>query len=130
MTPKERKTVTPTALRAYIELMNIWQVPVQQRWQLLGGTPPFNLLYFDKDQAQKIWPLTEDQLGRITLLLQIAKILRSYFQKTRANQWVTRINTHPLFQGKTVVIYMIENGRDSMVRVRNYLASKVYGGFW
>ncbi len=121
---KSRKRLTPSAVRVYIALMDIWGLPIQIRWDLLGPYAPFNLQGFKRDEAQLLPPLSKEQMERIVCLLRIGKLLRQNFDEKLADHWIDLPNDHPIFSGKCPIEIMIEEGRNGFKRIEQFLISQ------
>lgn len=121
MSLDERIHFTPIGIKAYIRLMDLWEIKLKERWDLLGGTPPFNLEYYAGWDSETGIALTEDQLLRIGVLVKIAKSLHMMFGPQVQTEWVRAPNTSPLTKGASALQYMIEGGLPAIIKVHKYL---------
>ena len=73
------------------------------------------------------FPLSQDQLTRISALVGVFKGLHLLFADDTADTWMRRPNTGPLFDRLTPIEAMIEGGIPRMLDVRRYVDA-VRGG--
>ncbi|MDV7339304.1 hypothetical protein RYZ26_06850 [Terasakiella sp. A23] len=121
MSLDERIHFTPVGIKAYIKLMDLWQTDIQDRWDLLGGTPPFNLERYQGWDPETGIALTEDQLLRIGVLIKIAKSLHMMFGPQVHNEWVRAPNASQLTKGISALRYMVDGGLPAIIEVHKYL---------
>lgn len=115
----ERRRYTPTALKAYLALVDKWELSGVQAAALLAvSTSTWERI---KRNAEKAAPLNQDQLTRLSALVGIYKGLHLLFADELADKWVGLANRGPLFGGQTPVDSMIEGGIPQMIDVRRHV---------
>jgi hypothetical protein len=116
-----RGRLSPSAIRAFIKIIDRWDLTESEARSLLGG------LASSTFHAWKTHPqgkrLDQDTLMRISLVLGIFKALNTYFGKPWANRWIKLENRGPLFSGRSPLEYMLYAGQPGMVNVRRMLDS-------
>jgi hypothetical protein len=117
--------LTPTGIKIYIRIMNMWEIDNQDRWDLLGGTPPFNLERYEGWNPKTDIALTEDQILRISALMKVANALRALTSEEREGRWIKAPNSSTLTKGKSALQYMIDGGLPAIVRVHRYLMAQM-----
>lgn len=117
--------LTPIAIKTYIRLMNLWEIKTQERWDLLGGTPPFNLERYEGWNPAHDIALSEDQLFRIGLLLKIATCLQILLGPQLCWEWPQKPNASPLMKGQTALRYMIDGGLPAIINVYKLLKGQM-----
>ena len=117
--PEERKRLSPSAMKAFLNIADKWGLNETQARGLLGGIA--SSTFHAWKTAPSANGLGQDTLMRISLLLGIYKALNIYFGKPWANRWVVLANRGPLFAGQAPVDYMLRQGQPGMVQVRRLL---------
>jgi antitoxin Xre/MbcA/ParS-like protein len=115
----ERERLSPTAIRAFVNICDKWGLNEVQARALLGGiaSSTFHAWKANPD-AQK---LSQDTLVRISLVIGIYKALHIYFSKVWADRWVRLGNRGALFAGRAPIDFMIRQGQPGMLEVRRML---------
>jgi hypothetical protein len=107
------------ALRAFFRIAEAWGLNATQERVLLGSPPPSTFFKWKKDRAGN---LPRDVLERISYVLGIYKALEILFPEARrANEWVSRPNTAPLFGGESALDRMLRGNVGDLYVVRQYL---------
>ena len=117
--------LTPIGIKIYIRIMNMWEIDIQDRWDLLGGTPPFNLERYEGWDPKIDIALTEDQILRISALMKVANALRALMSKELEARWIKAPNSSQLTRGKSALRYMIDGGFPAIIRVYRYLMAQM-----
>lgn len=119
-----RERLSASALKAFFNVMERWQVRDEDARGLLGGVSngPF---YEMKRDAERL--LDADRLSRISYLVGIFKALNILYSEPLADAWVLRPNTNPLFAGETPLAYMIRGGLPALQAVRRLLDARRAG---
>jgi hypothetical protein len=114
----ERERLSPSALRAFFNMMALWQVRDADAQALLGGVSngPFYEMKKNPDRV-----LDADTLLRISYLVGIFKALNIVFSKKLADAWVTLPNKGRVFGGQTPLAYMMKGGVPALQTVRRLL---------
>ena len=113
-----RVALTPAAVRGLARLAERWRLTVRQIGDLLGGVPAST---WHSWKAHPPAELSMDQLTRISLLLGIYTSLHVLHPGPLADEWVSRPNVNPLFDGRTPLEAMAAGGIPALVAVRALL---------
>lgn len=117
--PAERERLSPSAIRAFLNISEKWALTEVQARALLGGIASSTLHAWKSDpESQK---LSQDTLVRISLVIGIYKALHIYFSKAWADRWIRLANRGALFAGRPPVDFMIRHGQPGMLEVRRML---------
>ena len=115
----ERRRYTPTALKAYLAIVDKWGLSGAQAAALLAvSTSTWERI---KRNAEKAAALNQDQLTRLSAMVGIYKGLHLLFGDDLADRWVALGNRGPLFGGQTPIDSMIEGGIPQMMDVRRHV---------
>jgi Protein of unknown function (DUF2384) len=117
----ERERLSPSAVRAFFNIMTRWKVRDEDARWLLGGVSngPFYELKKQPDRT-----LDSDRLLRVSYLVGIFKALNLLYSEPLADAWVLRPNTNRIFGGSTPLAYMIRGGLPAMQTVRRLLDAR------
>lgn len=115
---REPLEVNAVALKAYARVADAWSLSLKEAAALA-------------DMSQSTWKrarkpgfageLTKDQLLRLSAVIGIYKALALYFSAPLAQEWFTRPNTGPLFNGMRPIDTAIDGGLPQILAVRSYL---------
>jgi hypothetical protein len=123
--PAQQKRLSPSAIAAFVNIVNIWSLKDTQALGLLGAATPATLLDWKTENEGST--LDQNTLTRISYLIGIYKALNICHGQELADSWVTLPNQNPIFRGKTPVGYMIENGQPGLAMVRRLLDARCQG---
>jgi hypothetical protein len=117
----ERERLSPSAIRAFFNIMAKWKVRDEDARRLLGGVSngPF---YEMKKHPERV--LDTDKLLRISYLVGMFKALNILYSEALADAWVQRSNTGRIFNGATPLAYMIKGGLPALQTVRRLLDAR------
>lgn len=116
-----RERLSPSAVRAFFNIIEHWGVRDEDARILLGGLS--NGPYYEmKKKPDRV--LDTDRLLRISYLIGIFKALNILYSKKLADQWVGLPNTNRIFGGRTPLAYMIHGGLPAMQTVRRLLDAR------
>jgi len=117
----ERERLSPSAIKAFFNIMAKWQVRDEDARRLLGGVSngPFYEMKRDPDKV-----LDADRLTRISLLVGIFKALNILYSEKLADAWTGLPNTNRIFAGATPLDYMARGGLAAMTTVRRLLDAR------
>lgn len=117
----ERERLSPSAVRAFFNIVDRWGVRDDDAKVLLGGLSngPYYEMKKDPDRV-----LDTDRLLRISYLIGIFKALNILYSKKLADQWVRLPNTNRIFGGQTPLAYMVRGGLPAMQTVRRLLDAR------
>jgi hypothetical protein len=117
----ERERLSPSAIRAFLNIMQRWKVRDEDARALLGGISN-GQFYEMKKKPQRT--LDADTLTRVSYLVGIFKALNILYSEKLADTWVQRPNTNRIFGGDTALAYMIRGGLPAMQAVRRLLDAR------
>jgi antitoxin Xre/MbcA/ParS-like protein len=117
----ERERLSPSAIKAFLSIMEKWAVRDEDARELLGGVS--NGQYYEmKKKPERT--LGTDMLTRISYLVGIFKALNILYSEELADAWVQRHNTNRIFGGDTPLGYMTKGGLAAMHTVRRLLDAR------
>jgi uncharacterized protein (DUF2384 family) len=120
-TKAERERLSPSAIKAFLNIMAKWGIRDEDARALLGGISngPFYEMKKKPDRT-----LDADALTRASYLVGIFKALNILYSKKLADAWVQRPNTNRIFGGQTPLAFMIKGGLPAMQIVRRLLDAR------
>ena len=120
----ERERLSGPGLRAFLNIMSLWQVRDEDARALLGGVSngPFYEMKRNPDRV-----LEADRLLRISYLVGIFKALRILHSEPLADEWVRLPNRNPIFAGVSPLDYMLRGGLPAIQTVRRLLDARRAG---
>ncbi len=119
---EEREKLSPSALKAFFNIMDRWQIRDEDARQLLGGVT--NGPYYEMKKHPEGRVLDADRLLRISYLIGIFKALNILHGRELADEWVRLPNTNRIFRGTTPLSYMMKGGVPAMQMVRRLLDAR------
>jgi len=126
----ERERLSPSAVKAFFNIVKHWRLRDEDARELLGGEsngPYYNLKRAAKGSRMPARTLDADTLLRISYLIGIFKALNVLHGRALADDWIALPNTNPIFRGTTPVEYMVKGGIPAMQIVRRLLDSRRAG---
>jgi len=117
----ERKRLSPSAIKAFFNIMEKWAIKDADARDLMGGVSN-GVFYEMKKKPNRV--LDTDRLARISLLIGIFKSLNILYPEDLAGAWVTLPNKNRLFSGGTPLSYMVQGGLAAMWTVRRLVDSR------
>src|ERR1700704_3225071 len=118
----ERERLSPSALKAFFNMMDRWSVRDEDARQLLGGVT--NGPYYEMKKAPAGRMLEADKLLRVSYLVGIFKALNILHAKKLADDWVQLPNTNRIFAGQSPLAFMMAGGAPAMQTVRRLLDAR------
>jgi Antitoxin Xre/MbcA/ParS C-terminal toxin-binding domain/Antitoxin Xre-like helix-turn-helix domain len=118
----ERVRLSPSALKAFFNIVERWQVRDEDARRLLGGVS--NGPYYDMKKNPEGRVLDADKLLRISYLIGIFKALNILHSEALADEWVRLPNTNRIFGGAAPLAYMMKGGVPAMQTVRRLLDAR------
>jgi hypothetical protein len=117
----ERERLSPSAVRAFFNIMSRWSVRDEDARMLLGGMSngPFYEMKKNPDRV-----LDTDRLQRISYLIGIFKALNVLYSEKLADAWIQLPNSSRIFGGLTPLAYMMKGGLTAMQTVRRLLDAR------
>jgi hypothetical protein len=120
-TKSERQRLSPSALKAFFNLVERWRIRDEDARMLLGGVA--NGPYYEmKKNPDRV--LDTDKLLRISYLIGIFKALSILHSEALADEWVRLPNSNRIFAGQTPVAFMMKGGVPAMQTVRRLLDAR------
>ena len=117
----ERERLSPSAIRAFLNIIDRWGVRDEDARVLLGGIS--NGQYYEmKKNPERT--LGTDTLTRISYLVGIFKALNILYSEKLADGWVQLANSNRIFGGGTPLGYMMKGGLAAMQVVRRLLDAR------
>lgn len=114
------QAMSGAAIRAFGNIVQLWQIGVEEQLTLLGD-PPRSTFYKWKKQPETAH-LGRDTLERISYLLGIYKALQILLPEPKAaDSWIKKPNAAPLFGGKSALDRMLSGNVSDLYVVRQYL---------
>ena len=120
--PEEQASVSPGALRSFLNLMREWEVSDADARVLLGRLTPEEFAQLRSAAERR--SLDATQLKRIATLLGIHRELRLLYGTGVASEWVQLPNAHPMFCRVKPITYMLIGGVQAMANVLRLLTRR------
>jgi len=117
----ERERLSPSAIKAFLNIMEKWGVRDEDARTLLGGISNGRFYEIKKKPDRT---LDADTLTRISYLVGIFKALNILYSEKLADAWVRRANTNRIFGGETPLAYMMKGGLPAMQIVRRLVDAR------
>lgn len=117
----ERERLSPSAIKASLNIMEKWDVRDEDARALLGGISN-GQFYEMKKKPQRT--LDADTLTRISYLVGIFKALNILYSEALADAWIKRPNANRIFGGQTPLAYMMKGGLPAMQIVRRLVDAR------
>ena len=114
----QRKRLSPSALKAFFNIVERWSIRDEDARVLLGGLSNGPYYSWRKDPERT---LDTDMLTRVSYLIGIFKALNVLYGEKLADEWVRLPNQNPIFAGRTPLAYMMAGGVPSLQTVRRLL---------
>lgn len=109
---------TATALRAFFNIMNAWNLSSEQQIKILGV--PRSTFFKWKKYCEG--DLSQDTLERISYIFGIYKALQILLPEPKAaDEWINKPNNVPLFNGRSALDRMLSGQVADLYVVRQYL---------
>lgn len=118
----ERERLSPSALKAFFNIMERWKVRDEDARHLLGGVTNGPYYEMKRDPSSRV--IDADKLLRISYLVGIFKALNILHSKRLADEWVNLPNSNRIFGGAAPLEYMMKGGTPAMQTVRRLLDSR------
>ena len=116
-----RARLSGPAVEAFFAIIDKWELRNEDAMALLGGASHGRYFELKKNRRGL---LSQDELTRISLLIGIFKALNILFNRRLANQWTSRPNTNPMFNGAPPLNFLTRGGVPGMLGVRRLLDSR------
>jgi uncharacterized protein (DUF2384 family) len=116
-----RARLSGPAVEAFFAIAEKWELRNEDAMALLGGASHGRYFELKKNRRGL---LSQDELTRISLLIGIFKALNILFNRRLANQWTSRPNFNPMFNGAPPLHFLTRGGVPGMLGVRRLLDSR------
>ena len=117
----ERERLSPSAIKAFFNIMEKWSIKDGDARVLLGGISN-GVFYEMKKNSARV--LDADRLARISLIIGIFKSLNILYPDDLADAWVTLPNKNRIFGGGTPLSYMIHGGLAAIWTIRRLVDAR------
>jgi len=117
---EDRERISHSALRAYLNIVDKWQINEEQADELLGNDPSS----FNEPRNMTGKTLDSNRLIRISYLIGIVRALHQLYGGTLADKWVKMPNQNSLFNGGSPLDLMRMGGVEALKSVRIMLDSR------
>jgi hypothetical protein len=117
-----RARLSPSALKAFFNMMERWKVRDEDARALLGGVTNGPYYEMKRQPAERV--LDADKLLRVSYLIGIFKALNILHGHALADEWMQLPNTNRIFGGSTPLAYVLKGGVAAMQTVRRLLDSR------
>ncbi len=117
----ERERLSPSAIKAFLNIMEKWGVRDEDSRALLGGISN-GQFYEMKKKPERT--LDADTLTRISYLVGIFKALNILYSEALADAWIKRPNSNRIFGDRTPLAYMLTGGLPAMQVVRRLVDAR------
>jgi hypothetical protein len=117
----ERERLSPSALKAFFNIAERWDIRDRDARALLGGVSNGPYYKWKRDPNRT---LDADTLMRISYLVGIFKALNILYGEKLADEWVRLPNTNRIFGGQRPLNYMMAGGVPAMQTVRRLLDAR------
>ena len=117
----QRERLSPSALRAFFNIVERWSIRDEDARVLLGGLSNGPYYSWRKDPERT---LDTDMLTRVSYLIGIFKALNVLYGEKLADEWVRLPNQNPIFAGRTPLAYMMAGGVPALQTVRRLLDAR------
>jgi hypothetical protein len=118
----ERERLSPSAIKAYFNILDRWKIGELVGRDLLGGISRGQFYNLRQQGVKK--PLDQDKLQRVSCLVGIFKALNILFSEQLADTWVNLPNKNRIFRGAAPIDFMATGGIPSMLVVRRLLDAR------
>lgn len=123
----------PEAIEWYQQQCALWNLGYDEQLALLNSVNPHLYEGWLADMSQNLKPdLPAYVVSRLEILRGVAKSLEILAPENRsdlATIWFSAPNDNPLFQGKSIKQYLLDNNdTEAFQRVEDYMVDAVIGG--
>ena len=116
-----RARLSPTALKAYFNIVERWTLTVEEARGLLGGLGASQYHQWKKDPNRT---LDFDTFTRVSLLVGQYKALHILFGNSLADRWMKLPNSNPLFRGNSPLEFALKGGIPALTTLRRLLEAR------
>lgn len=118
---EERERLGPSAVKAFLRIMQRWKVRDEDARLLIGGMS--NGAWYElKKNPDRV--LDADRMLRISYLVGIFKALHILHGPALADSWIRLPNTNAIFRGRSPLDLMLAHGLPAFQIVRRLLDAR------
>jgi Protein of unknown function (DUF2384) len=126
--PRALLTRAPAALRTFFKITKAWELRSSEERRLLGS--PAESTFYRWRNGEGTGGVTPDTMERLSHVFGIyAALHRIFLDGARADQWVRRPNTAPLFGEQAPTMKLSQGRVADLLDVRRFLEHVAEGGF-
>ena len=118
----ERERLSGSAIKAFFNIMERWQIRDDDAKALLGGVSNGPFYEMKKHPGERV--LDADKLLRVSYLVGIFKALNIIHSQPLADDWVSLPNSNRLFGGLSPLRYLCTGGTPALQTVRRLLDAR------
>jgi len=118
----ERARLSPSAVKAFFNIMEKWRVKDSDAMALMGGVSSGKFYNLKKVSSGVL--LDQDKLSRISYIVGIFKALNIMFGEQLADAWIQLPNENRIFGGSAPLQYMKSGGLPAFQVVRRLLDAR------
>jgi antitoxin Xre/MbcA/ParS-like protein len=118
---QERERLSPSALKAFFNIIERWGVRDEDARALLGGVSNGPYYQWKKDPERT---LDTDTLTRISFLIGIFKALNITYGEKLADEWMRLPNANRIFGGQAPLGFLLAGGLPAFQVVRRLLDAR------
>lgn len=118
---RERERLSPSALRAFFNIMERWSVRDEDARMLLGGVSNGPYYQWKKEPERT---LDTDTLTRVSYLIGMFKALNIAYGEELADEWIKLPNTNRIFAGQSPLAFLLSGGLPAFQVVRRLLDAR------
>lgn len=119
--PEVRARLSPSAIKAFMNIVRAWKITTKDACNLLGGVSSSQFFALRKNPTKT---LGQDQITRVSFLVGIFKALNILHNQRLADEWVSLPNSNRIFNEATPLAYMIQGGLPAIQIVRQLLDAR------
>jgi hypothetical protein len=116
-----RQRLSPSALKAFFNIVERWNVKDEVARDLLGGVSNGTFYAMKRNPGKT---LGSDQLLRLSYLVGIFKALNILYSRKLADAWMQLPNSNRIFEGATPLAYVRRGGLPALQTIRRLLDAR------
>lgn len=120
-TDETRERLSPSAMKAFFRIIDIWHISAPDAMRLLGGVSNGSYYALRKNPNRT---LDVDAFVRVSYVVGIYKALHLIHSDTLADRWIKLPNKNMIFKGAAPLDYMIRGGIPAFQTVRRLLDAR------
>ncbi|MXO65963.1 antitoxin Xre/MbcA/ParS toxin-binding domain-containing protein [Altericroceibacterium endophyticum] len=121
--PEDHASLAEPALRLFFKIATLWSMTEAEQFGALGISSQTTLQHW---RTGRMYGFGEDQLQRVSYVLGIYKAINTLLpDPIRADQWIRRPNSAPLFRGRSAIDLIASGSLTDLAAVRHYLDAQL-----